>query len=124
MARKYQTVTLLVAFDPDVQRSPSEWDWPVIAGDGTLMLNVASADPNTDPVAEYVLAVAERADRWVVGNMGTEEPMRHRDGRRVLYVYNPGRDKHGYLDLDTDVVTEDGEAPDPMEAYINRDGLM
>jgi hypothetical protein len=56
--------------------------------------------------AEYKLAVAQRADRWVAGCGGNEIPFTY-NGRRWLYVFNPATCRHGYLDLDTDIVTFD-----------------
>lgn len=53
--------------------------------------------------AEYAAAVGARADRWVPGCGGKETPF-VKGGRRWLYVFNPKREEHGYLDLDTDVV--------------------
>ena len=53
---------------------------------------------------EYNLAMAVKADQWVPACGGKETPYRTRAGRRVLYVYNPGRHEHGYLDMDTDIV--------------------
>jgi hypothetical protein len=41
---------------------------------------------------------------WRVGCGGTEVPFTY-GGRRYLYVFNGV--KHGYLDMDTDVVYED-----------------
>jgi hypothetical protein len=114
MARQWQTLTLLVAYDPQAQGKPENWDWPALLDtdpNGVVVLGASVAASGTDtgipldPVAEYVMAVDARADRWVTGCMGTEEPCT-RNGRRMLYVYNPATQQHGWLDLDTDVVTE------------------
>lgn len=48
---------------------------------------------------------AAEADVWVAGGAGSEVPVL-RNGRHMLYVYNPWRDEHGWLDLSTDVVEE------------------
>lgn len=53
--------------------------------------------------AEYEEALAALADKWVAGCGGKETPF-VKGGRRWLYVFNPKREEHGYLDLDTDVV--------------------
>jgi hypothetical protein len=61
-------------------------------------------DTDTPAEREYWTAINEQADRWVVAACGTEVPSVRPDGRRVLYVFNPGTGEHGYLDLATDVV--------------------
>lgn len=58
------------------------------------------------PTEEYARAVAARDDRWVAACGGTEEPFEHQ-GRRLLYVFNPATGDHAYLDLATDLVSED-----------------
>jgi len=55
---------------------------------------------------EYEIAVAEKADRWVSACGGDERPFIY-DGVRWLYVYNPARHLHGWLNLDTDIVSMD-----------------
>ena len=62
--------------------------------------------------AEYVAAWERDADglpqdRWVPAGCGSEEP-HLRQGRWVLYVFNPRTSEHGHLDMATDVVTVDG----------------
>ena len=52
---------------------------------------------------EYVRAVARRADTWVPACGGNETPFTF-GGTRWLYVFNPATCKHGWLNLDTDVV--------------------
>ena len=52
---------------------------------------------------EYTLAVAENADRYVPACGGMETVFQH-NGTRWLYVFNPYRRQHGYLNLDTDIV--------------------
>ena len=49
---------------------------------------------------------ARGADVWRTGCGGTEEPFEYH-GTRWLYVFNPAREQHGYLNLDTDVVHAD-----------------
>jgi len=60
------------------------------------------------PSTEYLTAVKENADRWVAACGGSEEPFTH-NGVRWLYVYNPRREEHGYLNMGTDIVQP--EAP-------------
>lgn len=55
---------------------------------------------------EYAQAVAEKADRWVAACGGLETPFLH-NGAEWLYVFNPSTGEHGYLNLGTDLVTED-----------------
>jgi hypothetical protein len=44
--------------------------------------------------------------RWVVGCGGSEVPFEYW-GTRWLYVFQPSSGRHGYLNLDTDVVHDD-----------------
>lgn len=53
--------------------------------------------------AEYIEAMSERRDAWVVGGCGTETPYIC-GGRWTLYVYNPATGEHGFLDMATDMV--------------------
>lgn len=53
-------------------------------------------------------ARAERNGRWVAACGGIEVPMTV-NGVRVLYCWNTGTEKHAYLNLDTDIIMEDGE---------------
>jgi len=55
---------------------------------------------------EFDQAMDTLADRWVPGANGTEVPGL-RNGRWVLYVFNPHTRRHGWLDLSTDVVEPD-----------------
>jgi hypothetical protein len=59
---------------------------------------------------EWDVAVRENADRWVPASAGTEEPFVARNGHRLLYVWNPQRNRHAYFDVDTDLVLSDEEA--------------
>lgn len=58
------------------------------------------------PTQEYTVALSAKADQWVAACGGLEEEFEHQ-GSNFLYVYNPGRDEHGYLNLGTDIVTPD-----------------
>lgn len=55
---------------------------------------------------EFNAAVAGNKDTWVPGGGGTETPFL-RGGTRYLRVYNPKTRKHGFLNLDTDMVEPD-----------------
>ena len=57
------------------------------------------------PTDEYLKAQEQFADAWVPACGGYEEPFMH-NGTRWLYVYNPARDEHGYLNMGTDIVQE------------------
>lgn len=65
------------------------------------------ATKKTENQIAYEQAMAARADRWVVACGGTETPTRARNGREYLYVYNPARHEHGWLDLGTDIITHE-----------------
>ena len=47
-------------------------------------------------------------DRWEIGCGGCEVPFTL-NGTRWLYVWNPYRSEHGYLNMSTDIVTPDHE---------------
>ena len=53
-------------------------------------------------IAEYERALYEMADRWVPACGGVEVVE-----NGYLYVYNPGRDEHGWLNVATDIVQEE-----------------
>jgi hypothetical protein len=59
---------------------------------------------------EYDEALKSNADRWVPACGGSEQPTLH-DGTRWLYCYNHATGKHGYLNLETDMI----EVPAFME---------
>lgn len=56
--------------------------------------------------AEYWQAVEQKLDKWVPACAGTETPFQH-ERNEWLYVFNPASQKHGYLNLRTDIVTDD-----------------
>jgi hypothetical protein len=51
----------------------------------------------------YDEAIDQNADVWVPGCGGIEVPQVTREGT-FLYVYNPFRDEHGWLNCETDIV--------------------
>lgn len=56
------------------------------------------------------MAVKGNADIWVPANGGLETPTRYRSGFRLLYVYNPRRKEHGWIDCDRDFLLTESEA--------------
>lgn len=54
---------------------------------------------------EYQAARISEADRWVPACCGLEKPY-SRDGVKILYVYNFATGRHGYLDMEKDIVFE------------------
>lgn len=54
----------------------------------------------------YWNAIEQQLDSWVPACGGTEEPFQY-GNRRFLYVFNPASEKHGYLDLGSDIVYDD-----------------
>jgi len=52
---------------------------------------------------QYLRAVAARSDEWVAACGGNETDFTY-GGTRWLYVFNPAKQQHGWLNLDTDVV--------------------
>lgn len=64
-------------------------------------------------VAEILEERAAKAAQgnWYPANGGTEEPYWTRNGRRVLYVWQPSTGRHAYLDLGTDMILPDGMEP-------------
>jgi hypothetical protein len=69
------------------------------------------------PTASFKFAVALKADHWVPANGGTETPFIARDGKRLLWCYNPATGKHAYLDCRSDVVLTDEEAFHSLGLY-------
>ena len=61
---------------------------------------------DTDPEVDYEIAVTLREDRWVAACNGLERPFEYL-GTRWQYVFNPATRCHGYLNLDTDIVSDD-----------------
>lgn len=49
-------------------------------------------------------------DNWVPACGGTEVPFKTRNGRRLLYCWQPSTGRHAYLDCDTDIILENDEA--------------
>ena len=62
-----------------------------------------------DSEQEYRVALNEKADRWVPACGGKERPFITRNGRRVLYCFNPRSERHAYINLDTDTPLSDEE---------------
>lgn len=60
-------------------------------------------NPYLATTREYDAAVIARADRWVPAGGGLETPFKYR-GTRWLYCFNAAEQRHGYLNLDTDIV--------------------
>lgn len=54
---------------------------------------------------DYADALSILADRWVAANGGAEEPFTY-NRQAWLYVFNPHRGRHGYLNLSTDIVQD------------------
>lgn len=55
--------------------------------------------------AEYEDAIRTYADRWVPA-CGGNEPVMIINGRRWQYCFNPHLRKHGWLDLETDLISD------------------
>ena len=47
---------------------------------------------------------------WFPANGGTETPFLARNGRRLLYCWQPSTGNHAYLDLTSDIFLSDEEA--------------
>lgn len=59
---------------------------------------------------EFETAVVARVDRWLPACGGTETPFKTRNGRRLLYCFNPALGRHAYVDCNTDLVLTNKEA--------------
>ena len=57
-----------------------------------------------EPTVEYKMATVARADTWVPACGGHETPVTYSNGRTALYVWNPARGEHRYLDMKTDIL--------------------
>lgn len=53
---------------------------------------------------EYAMAIVAKADTWVPAACGHEEITCYRDGRRLLYCFNPATGDHAYINCDTDMI--------------------
>jgi len=53
---------------------------------------------------EYRTAVQMKRDQWVPAHRGNEQPMLDRQGRKVLYCFNPWKHQHAYIDCGTDIL--------------------
>ena len=54
-------------------------------------------------VIKFNLATTNRADTWVPACGGNEKVFT-KNGRQLIYSYNPARDEHAYYDVDKDLV--------------------
>lgn len=59
---------------------------------------------------EYYMARVANADRFVPACCGTETPFRSRSGVVLQYCWNPAQGRHGYLDVDNDLILSDEAA--------------
>jgi hypothetical protein len=59
-----------------------------------------------DTTPEFAAAMAAKADRWVPA-CGGHEPVSVIEGRRLQYCFNPRLHRHGYWDLDMDLILID-----------------
>ena len=57
------------------------------------------------------------ASDWFPASGGTETPFMTRNGRRLLYVWQPSTGAHAYLDLDTDIILTDAEARSALGTF-------
>jgi hypothetical protein len=73
-----------------------------------INVNGMMPSPYADSMASRVMAyeLAGKRDVWAPASGGLESPCMRR-GRRVLYCWNPARREHCYIDLETDMPTED-----------------
>ena len=64
-------------------------------------------------LSEILDARQRRAEQgpWLPACDGTEVPFVTRTGYRLLYCYQPSTGKHAYINLDTDIVIENGDLP-------------
>ena len=72
---------------------------------------VADYEASAKSVADMLnesQARREANGNWIAACGGSEQPMTV-SGVRVLYCWNTGTKKHAYLNLDTDIIMQDGE---------------
>lgn len=60
---------------------------------------------------------ARSQGNWEPANAGTETEFVTRNGRRLLYVWQPSTGNHAYLDLSTDLILSDEEARLALGTY-------
>lgn len=61
---------------------------------------------------EYDNAIKLMSDEWIPANGGTERTTTYRNGKRLLYCFNPAKSRHAYLDVDRDIILSNEEAMD------------
>lgn len=74
--------------------------------DTELMNAAATFAARHNATMEYATAIVAKADTWVPAAAGHEEPTTYRDGRRLLYCFNPATGEHRYLNLGNDTIEE------------------
>lgn len=60
---------------------------------------------------------ARSQGNWEPANGGTEVPFFTRNGRRLLYCWQPSTGNHAYLDVCTDLILSDEEARLALGTY-------
>jgi hypothetical protein len=60
--------------------------------------------------SEFDIACQMKRDVWLPACQGTETPTRFRDGRLLLYVYNPFLARHAYLDVERDIILSEEDS--------------
>ena len=64
--------------------------------------------------SEYDRAVRNKSDTWVPACGGKEEPF-VKNGRTLLYCFNPYEQRHAYLDVGIDCILSDEEVVELLE---------
>jgi len=90
-------------------------NWRQRAMAGAPQIEVREVTPGE---LEYSRAVATKANRWVPGCGGREVEYLNKSGVRVLYVFNPATQQHGWLNLDSDIVFSTSELIHPIGATV------
>jgi len=63
-------------------------------------------------------ACKNMTDIWLPGSGGTETAFTSRSGVRMLYCYNPGQNRHAYLNIDTDIIMTQDEASNAINGDV------
>ena len=66
----------------------------------------------------FAEACKNSTDTWLPASGGTETAFTSRSGVRMLYCYNPGQNRHAYLNIDTDIIMTQDEASNAINGDV------
>jgi hypothetical protein len=81
-----------------------------ITTDRTVRFSRQDFDHDLAKMRKFDEACSSRLDVWLPANRGTETEFTARNGKRLLYCYNPAKREHAYFDQDEDQQLSNEEA--------------